>query len=292
MENKTPEQEAEETATRIVINTEGGSPNQPNAPFLPTKPRARKVYGGMWGIPEMAVVGIGLFAMLATILLYVFFVLPPQKRLSDNRAKLRELDKKLTEANARYGSITTTQDGVQKLQASVDDFEMRSLPAEMNGKAAFSQQLNGLIAAYGLTNTAGPDYSPLEPIDTTRAGQPAEAGEGRSKLVSIYPGWYITVTLDGTYQNLRRFIREVETSNQFVVISTIELEPSDTKEKPQNQEQPQVVTAPQPQNFPPGMNPAFQPAPVSTGPTEKIDRGKMRGETVTLRLELATYFRR
>jgi hypothetical protein len=39
------------------------------------------------------------------------------------------------------------------------------------------------------------------------------------------------MTLEGSYQNLRRFIREIETSNQFVVVSAVELEPSENNEK-------------------------------------------------------------
>ena len=108
------------------------------------------------------------------------------------------------------------------------------------------------------------------------------------------------MTIDGSYQNLRRFIREIETSNQFVVISTIELEPSENKEKKENDQtvptQATVKNPPQVNN-PTGQSPfgnpnAFQQPNLPQQPVTKIDRGKTRGETVTLRLELAAYFRR
>ena len=267
---------------------------------VPPKNRERKVYAGMWGIPELVVVGLGLLAVLMTILLFVFLVLPAQKELSDNRSKRDDLEKKREDEQRRYGTVTDTTKRVNELTRSVEDFETRFLTTETNGRTALYQQLNGLIAAYGLTNTSGPDYAPLAIADQTRNIQQSDEEKGRSKFISIYPGIYVTMTIDGSYQNLRRFIREIETSNQFVVISTIELEPSENKEKKENDQtvptQATVKNPPQVNN-PTGQSPfgnpnAFQQPNLPQQPVTKIDRGKTRGETVTLRLELAAYFRR
>jgi len=273
---------------------------------LPPKNRARKVYAGMWGTTEMVTVGLSMLALLTTILVFVLLVLPAQRELANNRAKRADLDKKFTEAQARYGNITTTEGRVQEVVRSVEDFETNYLPAETLGKAAFYQQLNGLIAAYGLTNTSGPDYAPLEILDPTRTQQ-SEGEKGRAKFISIYPGQYVTVTLDGSYQNLRRFIREIETSrNQFIVISAVELEPSENKAQENDPSKPPPQQASMPQDptrqpFNPTINPGMydrpgfpQSNPQMPNPQSavKADRGKTRGETVTLRLELAAYYRR
>jgi hypothetical protein len=268
---------------------------------LPPKNRERKVYAGMWGTTELVTVGLAMLAILTTILVFVLLVLPSQRELDNNRANRDDLEKQLTTAKSRYGNITTTKERVGEILSSVDDFEARYLPTEINGKAALAQQLNGLIAAYGLTNTSGPDYAPLEINDPNRSNQQTEEEKGRSKFISIYPGQYITMTLDGPYQNLRRFIREIETSNQFVVISSIELEPSENKEQENDPTKapPQQASVNQPKGVnPAGLNPSvpnqpnfqqpFQPQQTAT----KADRGKTRGETVTLRIELAAYYRR
>lgn len=267
------------------------------ATVRPANRRARKVYAGMWGLPEMIVVAFGLAALLGTILLYVLFVLPAQKRLSDGRATKLDLEKKMTDAKARYGTITSTEERVAELRTSVDDFEARSLPLEANGKASFYQQVNGLIVAYGLTNSTGPDYAPLEAVDPMRPQNQEADAQGRGKLASIYPGMFVTMTLDGSYQNIRRFIREIETSNQFVVISTVEIEPAENQEKEVDPTKPppQTASAQRPESVPPGMNPDFfptQPQPQPAADGAVVDRGKMRGERVTLRLEMAVYFRR
>lgn len=295
-----------EEADRTVLLTEDETIIIPKETMIdvPPKNRERKVYAGMWGTTELVTVGLSMLAILTTILVFVLLVLPAQRELSNNRAKRDDLDKKLTEARSRYGNITTTEERVAQLITSVDDFETRFLPAETNGKAALYQQLNGLIAAYGLINTSGPDYAPLEIADPNRNNQQTDAEKGRSKFISIYPGQYITMTLDGPYQNLRRFIREIETSrNQFVIISAIELEPSENKQESDPARSQQAAI----NNQPTGANPAGQfqnfpnpntfqqpnqPNQPQIQSAEKVDRGKTRGETVTLRLELAAYYRR
>jgi len=288
-----------EEADRTVLLTENETIIIPKETMIdvPPKNRVRKVYAGMWGTTELVTVGVAMLAILTTILLFVLLVLPAQRELDNNRAKRQELDKQLATANSRYGNITTTEEGVAQLIRSVDDFETRFLSAETNGKTALYQQVNGLISAYGLTNTTGPDYAVLEISDPNRNTQQSEEQKGRSKAISIYPGMYVTMTLDGSYQNLRRFIREIETSNQFVVISAIQIEPSENKEKEAiNQTQPAQASTNNPgvPNQLGGVNPNTfqQPNQLPQNPTEKVDRGKTRGETVTLRLEMAAYFRR
>jgi hypothetical protein len=113
------------------------------------------------------------------------------------------------------------------------------------------------------------------------------------------------MTLDGSYQNLRQFIREIETNrNLFVVITSVELEPSENKEKEDDKTKPVQAsinnqpTAANPNGQSPnrfgGQIPNYQqPQPSGQLQNEtKVDRGKTHGETVTLRLEMATYFRR
>ena len=51
---------------------------------------------------------------------------------------------------------------------SVNDFETRFLRTDATGKTELYQRLNGLICAYNLINTSGPDYAPLEIADNRR----------------------------------------------------------------------------------------------------------------------------
>jgi hypothetical protein len=151
--------------------------------------------------------------------------------------------------------------------------------------------LNGLIRGYGLVNTTGPDYAPLETLD--KGENQSENEKGRSKFRSLYPGVYVSMTVEGSYQNLRRFIRELETGSEFIVISAVELAPSDS-------EGPKQPTGDKP--APINTNPITKgpdgkliqaPGPASAAqPAFNRPRGKAHGEYLALHLEMAAYFRR
>lgn len=261
------------------------------------KNRSRKVYAGMWGKTEIATVAVALLAVLTTVLLVVLLVLPAQKQLDENAAKRDQLQRELITANAKYGGITTTEKRVQDLKTSVQNFESRFLPNPIIGRTALYQRINGLIAGYGLVNTTGPDYAPLE-LDSRQAVEVSQKETGKSKFQSLFPGVYVTMTVEGSYQNLRRFISDVETSEQFVIISAVELEPAEGEDKKnkaetaQNRPNQQTIQTDQYGNI---IQPGFPGAPQQPQQTTvapRVNRGKTYGETVSLRLEMAAYFRR
>jgi len=265
----------DEEATKVVVGTpETTVVESPTASAVVIK--RRKVYGGMWGTPEIVAVAVSAAMLSIIVLAYFFWVLPADRELARNKSEADRLDAELISAKSKYGEITTTEGQVSKLLASVDDFQMRSLPVSSNGQSALYQRLNGLFMSYGLVNTSGPDYAPLEIAGINDDARSTDEERGRAKFRSLFPGVYVTMTLEGTYQNLRRFVRELETGRDFVVVSAIELAPSDT-EKP---------TGPVPISAKPALKPN-QAAPGMVPP-----KGKMHGEYVSLHIELAAYFRR
>lgn len=289
-----------EEADRTVLLTDKETiviEKEPQISIVP-KNRPRKVYAGMWGTPEIVTAGLGLLAILASILLYIFVALPANKELEANKKKRAELDAELMSAQNRYGSITSTEAQVAKLLTSVTDFETRFLRNPLLDKTSLYQRLNGLIAAYSLTNTTGPDYAPLEITDANGSRQQSESERGRAKYQSLFPGVYVTTTVEGSYQNLRRFIREIETSDQFVIISAIEFQPAETEQPkndptkpPQQQQQINNVQINPMNPYGVAQNPTVTTTVPDTAQMQR-QRGKMRGEIVSLRLEMAAYFRR
>ena len=283
----------------IVIDKE------PRIDVVPVN-RPRKVYGGMWGPAELITAGLSMIALLAVVLIYAFVVIPTNRELEHNRNERDRLEADLLSAQQKYGSITNTETHVATLMSSVDDFEMRYLPVSSTGRASLYQRINGLIIGHGLINTSGPDYVPLETLDNDENSVKTDEERGRAKYQSLFPGVYVTMTVEGSYQNLRRFIREIETGGDFVVVSAVELEPSDAQQRsgsnPQNSvggpvvQQPGVNPAGRPSGNPnmyPNVNPNAYPGTQQPGAaTNPANKGKMHGEVVSLRLEMAAYFRR
>lgn len=258
----------------------------PPASVPPNRPR--KVYAGMWGPYEIAAVAVGFMVVMFAAVIYLFWVAPSSRELAQNRSEADRLESELISARTKYGEITDTETQVAKIITSIDDFESRFLPLPSNGQTALYQRLNGLLAGYGLTNTSGPDYAPLETADQNNGVQSDEE-RGRTRFRSLYPGVYVTTTVEGSYQNLRRFIREIETGREFIIVSAVELGPSDTegRREPSRPNVVQVnptISNPTAPGFPSG---GAQPAQTSSR-----QKGKTHGETVSLRIEMAAYFRR
>jgi uncharacterized membrane protein len=282
-------------AERTVLLTQDETiifDKEPRIDVVPAN-RPRKVYGGMWGPAELVTVGFAMVALFIVAMLYIFMVAPAKRELENNRAERDRLERELASARGKYGDITNTETHVAKLMSSVDDFEAHYLPVAASGRTSLYQRINGLISAYGLVNTSGPDYAPLETL-AEGEGVESEQERGRSKYKSLFPGVYVTMTVDGPYQNIRRFIREVETGGDFIVVSSVELEPSEAEQDtPQqnNQAGPggPVVNSAEGFNTQMGPNGPIMGAQPST---PRKQRGKTHGEVVSLRLEMAAYFRR
>ena len=263
--------------------------------FLVPANRPRKVYAGMWGPPEIAAVAASSLIFVLVVVIYFFWVVPSSRELAENRSQADRLEAELISAKTKYGEITDTETQVARIVTSVDDFETRFLPITSTGQSALYQRINGLIASYGLVNTTGPDYSPLETADQD-SSQQSDDEKGRSKYRSLYPGVYVSTTVEGSYQNLRRFIRAIETGREFIIVSTVELAPSDSQnEGGDTSAAPNVVqinptvVRPNSGGFPGGMNPQV----VQNQPQQRPrPKGKTQGEVVSLHIEMAAYFRR
>ena len=103
----------------------------------------------------------------------------------------------------------------------MDDFENYRLSTPVRGGGLYGE-LNELIRKNALRRYSGPADTPLASSTTKQT-----AGQSRSastKWQSVYPGIAVSVTVEGQYQNLRRFIRDLETSKQFIIVNAIELE--------------------------------------------------------------------
>ncbi len=283
--NASPDPTAVPAANELVPRTVASPPNRP-----------RKVYSGMWGPIEIGALGAGMLAVLGAVLLYVLFVVPSDREVETQRIRRENLEKELASARDKFGNIENVEHRVSELIDSINTFEAQYLPVPTTGRTALYQRINGLMDAYGLVNSSGPDYSPLEILDASKRAE-NEDNSGKSKFRTFFPGVYVTMTVEGPYPNLRRFIRELETGSEFVVVSAVELEPSDSQEQQRN---PSNLTQslPMESGFDPTTmepnpgNPTSPRQPVPQGNLPSSSRGKTRGAIVSLRIEMAAYFRR
>jgi hypothetical protein len=278
-----------EEETRTVLLTGNETIVIEKDPLIGSVPkdRPRKVYSGMWGPAEIGVMAAGALAVLALIVFYLVVVSRSNSEVEAKKKERDTVEKEVTSAKAKYGDISNTQTHVTKLRDSVSDFQVQYLPVASIGQTALYQRINGAIAANGLINTSGPNYLPLDIVDPNRAETEEESG--RSKYKSLFPGLYISMTVEGSYHSLRRFIREMETTEQFLIVSAVELEPADGEKKDTQSGQ---FARPDGSLGSPGGPGGGFPGGGMAQPTPTPNKGKTHGETVSLRIEMAAYFRR
>lgn len=236
------------------------------------------------GLPELiGLAGAALLALI-TIFAYFYFYLPAHSRLASAQLERDRLQAQLRASKSLFDENTSTSESVDQRIASVKDFEGNWLAVSGTGRLALYAELNNLIRSNGLRNTAGPSYAPLEPVGSKTQVQPTASAEKQSnaKWQTIYPGIAVSVTVEGPYQSVRRFVRDIETSRHFLIINAVELE------RVTQSGVDQALTAPLP--TPRSLALPSRGGRVATEITTPPAGG--RGSLVSLRLDMATYFQR
>jgi hypothetical protein len=234
---------------------------------------------GPVGLPELIALACAALLLAAAIFSYLFLLVPQNSRRASLDAEGKSLEQVL---KSQQNNIDTTQDTasrVNEILTSLERFETGHLGNASSGTKTVVEELNRLITKNGLRISGGINFTQLQEAvpgaeNAPRQRRQSADGEGTQRVVqSIFPGIGVTLTVEGTYPNLRRFISDIEGDRrQFVVINTVELEGvTDTNAAEQ-------VAPPVTNNALPGAPPPVQ------SPT--------RGALVSLRLDMSTYFRR
>lgn len=216
--------------------------------------RERRVVGPA----EIIALAGSLFILVLVVVSYLYFLLPANARLDGLLSERSLLQSQLRDLAGVVNQGESTEASVQKIIQSLDGFESNHLLSADRGRMGLYDSLNNLIRKNGLRNTSGPTYLPLEP--STAKNGTSGSRSANTKWQSIYPGIAISVTVEGQYQSLRKFIRDVEAGGQFIIINSVELERSTETN--------------------------------NSLPTEGDPTGAARSSLVSLHLELTTYFQR
>lgn len=188
---------------------------------LPNLRDSRKY--GMIGVPELVGFGASGVILIAVIASYFYFLTPARARLKTVQAEHARLEAKIVTAQQGVNMNASPQATVDEINQSLDSFESGSLLARSQGRLELYSRLNEMLRRHKLRNTAGPVYAPLDALGGP--GAPATAARaGNARWQSLYPGISISVTVEGPYADLRRFLSEIESSKHFVVINAVEFE--------------------------------------------------------------------
>jgi len=227
---------------------------------------------GPLGLPEFAALALSALLLLTAVLAYLFLLVPQRSRTQSLENERGDLQRLLQSQQTNNSATRDTQQRVSDILSSLERFEIDHLGHAGSGTKTVIEELNRLILKNRLRISGGINFTQLQETapgstDARRPRRPSGEESGQRIVQSVFPGIGVTLTVEGTYPDLRRFIRDIEADRQFVVVNTVELE---------------GVT---------DTNSAEQTAPGDAG-TAPRPQTSSRGALVSLRLDMAAYFRR
>src|SRR5438874_5777782 len=124
------------------------------------------------GLPEL--IGLAGAALLAILVVfaYIYFYLPANSHLKSAELERTRLQGLRQASGTALDEGKTTKERVDKINASLEDFESNWLPVHSSDRMSFYTVLNNLIKSDCLRNTAGPSYSPLDLVGAKTQVQP------------------------------------------------------------------------------------------------------------------------
>ena len=210
---------------------------------------------GMVGVPEVValVAACALLALAAAS--YFLLLVPARLNLSGLETERAQLQTQIRTATENRNTRVSAGDRVSEIVRSLEQFETGALAPREASINALYEELTEKPRRNGLARAQFSFIHQDEQAQKSQQQQQAAAanlsGTARRRQ-TVFPSTDITLNIEGTYANARRFIRDVERSPRFVVINGIQLE---------------------------GINESGADAAA-------------RGALVTLRLDMSAYFRR
>ncbi|HEV2802957.1 MAG TPA: GspMb/PilO family protein [Pyrinomonadaceae bacterium] len=177
-------------------------------------------------IPELIALMVAALLLLAAAAAYFFLLVPERSRLSALENERAQLQAKLRASSEGVERNESTQASVDRIVTSLNDFETTALPArDPQTTTAVIGELNEKTRRHSLAR-AQFSFSHLDEFvpGQTPAQQAAARAGNVSKRETVFPAIDISLTIEGTYGNLRRFIRDIEQSRRFIVINGVQLE--------------------------------------------------------------------
>ena len=181
-------------------------------------------------LPEIIALAAAILLLLVAACAYFFLLVPEHTRLSALENERAQLQAKLRASSEGVERNQSTEASVGKIVSSLNEFETSVLVArEPQTTTAVIEELNEKTRRHNLAR-AQFSFSHLDefvPGQTNSQQSNARGGTGAgnaSKRESVFPTIDISLTIEGQYGNLRRFIRDIEQSRRFIVINGIQLE--------------------------------------------------------------------
>lgn len=179
-------------------------------------------------LPEVLALSGAILFLLVAACAYFFLLAPERARLVALENERAQLQAKLRASSEGVERNESTQASVGKIVSSLNEFETSVLVArEPQTTTAVIEELNDKTRRHNLSR-AQFSFSHIDEFvpgqTNSQSSARGSAAGNAAKRESVFPTINVSLTIEGPYGNLRRFIRDIEQSRRFIVINGIQLE--------------------------------------------------------------------
>ena len=150
-------------------------------------------------------------ALLVNVLVYALFVYPLAQRVANVEQRNQAAGQSLTAAQTEFGQANGTLTGKDRASTELATFYKDVLPTDLSAARRLTQLRLRQLARQSDLRFTRDRYEEVEVRNST--------------LRRLR----ITMVLTGSYEDMRTFIYELETSEEFVIIDNVELSASTTQ---------------------------------------------------------------
>ncbi|HUK90748.1 MAG TPA: hypothetical protein VLZ81_10140 [Blastocatellia bacterium] len=175
--------------------------------------------------------------LIATVAYYVISLRPVHARVAEARARRSAQEKILTDLSPRQGSTESPKTQIKLAKASLDDFKDQWLKPMTGGRITVINQLNELVAADKVHLTSGIEMhiakkgarseSSSAASDSSNSDDDAKSGSAsrskKSDVLDVYPKVQFRFSVVGRYEDVRKFLKDLQTTKEFLVIDSMVL---------------------------------------------------------------------
>jgi hypothetical protein len=179
---------------------------------------------------EMAAVGLALGLVLLVIMYYFVSLAPALDRLAT-------VEKENAYQIQVIGQTPPPQSGPSQKQQileaknSLDNFEGHYLKAMAQGRIDLINEINQLAKADNLHLGSGIEMHALHKTGSAADTETQNAKKKKdTETLDIFPRVQFHFVVRGEYKDLRKFLRDLESSKQYVVFDSVSLSSSEQKQ--------------------------------------------------------------
>jgi len=209
---------------------------------------------------EIAAAALALGAVVLTILYYFLYLAPVQDRLAEVEKEAAKQISLISNQPGPGQSGPSQKQQIQLAKNSVDEFEAGFLKSMAQGRIELIDEINQLAKTDNLRLGSGIDMQAT--TGSLAAGATELPGSKKKKgadALDVFPRVQFHFVVRGEYRDLRKFIRDLEGSKQYVIVESVNLSSGDQKQAGRSSKAPQQIASPTSLSLSVVMNAYFHP---------------------------------